>query len=137
MMRPGANGPAVVDAHDHLVSVGGVAHAGIARDRQRLVRGRHRVHVVGLAAGRAVTVEFLAVPRCQAGLGRCTVVRHRHVGVAGDLVGLVGAPDAQRLDLRDGVRYGNRDEVEGEPPGRRVPNSRAAGATPCQVRTAG
>jgi hemolysin III len=58
-------GPAVVDAHDDLAPVGRVAHARVARDRHRLVRRRHREHVVGLAAARGPAVELAAVPAGQ------------------------------------------------------------------------
>ena len=55
--------PTVVDAHDHALAGGDVGDARIRRQRQRRVRGRHRVHVVGLADRRLLAVELAAVPR--------------------------------------------------------------------------
>ena len=40
---------AIVDAHDDLAAVAQVGDLGVAGDGQRLVRGRHGVHVVALA----------------------------------------------------------------------------------------
>ena len=59
-------GAAVVDAHDDAAAVGRVAHARIARQRQRRVRGGHRVHVVDLAVGGAPAMELAPVPGGQA-----------------------------------------------------------------------
>ena len=65
---------AVVDAHDDAAAVGQVGHARVGGNRQRLVRCRHRVHVVGLAAGGACRLERRAVParprRAHVALGR-------------------------------------------------------------------
>ena len=60
---------AIVHAHDHRLAVLHVRHQRIAGDRQRRMRGRHRVHVVDLAGRRALTVELAPyhepTPRCR------------------------------------------------------------------------
>ena len=62
MTRPGQNGPRSLIADDDAAPGGDAGHASVARDRQRRVRGGHRVHVVDLAAGGALAVELAAVP---------------------------------------------------------------------------
>src|SRR5690606_27975574 len=55
-------GAAAVDPHGGAAAVGEVRHAREARDGQRLVGGRHAVHVVDLAARGALAMELAAIP---------------------------------------------------------------------------
>ena len=106
-------GAAVVDAHHDLAAIGGVAHAGVARDRHGAVRRAHRIHVVDLAAGGGPAVELAAVPGGQPGLEHRFVGRQRRVALAQHLVGLVRPAAADGLDTRLGI--GPIDQV-----GRRI-----------------
>ena len=54
--------PAVVDAHDDRALVAQVGHPHVARDRQRRMRRRDRVHVEHFAVGGQPAVEVVAVP---------------------------------------------------------------------------
>src|SRR6185437_11957009 len=78
------------------------------RKRQRRVRRRHRVHVVGLADRRLLRVELAPVPRREAALAVAGQGRRRHVVAAEHRVRPVGEA-MQRLQPRQ--RIGNRIEV--------------------------
>ena len=53
---------AVIDSDGHAAAIVQIRHLYIRWQRQRLVRGRHRVHVVALAVRRALRVKARAVP---------------------------------------------------------------------------
>ncbi|KAG0775660.1 hypothetical protein G6F22_013136 [Rhizopus arrhizus] len=105
--------PAVVHPYDDRLAVNQAGDARIAGDRQRRVGGRHGVHVVGLADGRGIAVEFLAVPgrdaallvRLAAGVGHIALAEHhvRPVGAAG-----VGFDARHRIGHLVQVRRGIR-----------------------------
>ena len=95
-------GAAVVDAHHHRPAVVEASHAHIAGQRQRGVRGRHAIHVVGFADGGFLAVEALAVPGSHPLLAIGLAFGHRHELLAHHLVGTVGA-GTQRFILRDGI----------------------------------
>jgi hypothetical protein len=86
-MRPGWNGPRSLMRTTTEQAIRHVGDAGVARDRQGGVGGRHAVHVVGFAAGGRLAVETPAVPaghtplreagglaevECRSGRTRCT-----------------------------------------------------------------
>jgi hypothetical protein len=120
--------PAVVHPHDHLASVGRVAHAHIAGQRQCLVRGRHGVHVVGLAARGRRAVELAAVPRGNARFAERPVVGDRLVGPAQHRVGLAGAA-AVADGFDTGLGIGHAVEVWGNVGARSVSAAYTAAAT--------
>ena len=110
--------PAIVDAHDHALAGRDVGHARIRRQRQRRMRGGHRVHVVGLADRRLLAVELAAVPRRDAALlvrpqrGRRHVVLARAPCTAGWRSGASGssrgAASGIASRLAGGLRRGRR-----------------------------
>ena len=61
--------PAIVHAHDHAAAVAQVRDLHVRRQRQRLVRGGHRVHVVALAVGRRCGMKARPIPGRDAALG--------------------------------------------------------------------
>ena len=102
---------AVVDAHDHLAAIAQVGDLGVARDRQGLVRGGHRVHVVRLAERGGRGMESGAVPRGRAALDPAVALRHHVVALAEHFVERWIAARAARFGARHGV--GNREHVGG------------------------
>jgi len=54
--------PAIIDAHDNRALIAEIGHPHIARQRQRRVRCRKRVHVECLAIGGSPPVKVFAVP---------------------------------------------------------------------------
>ncbi len=109
-----------------------VRHAGdahVARDRQGRVRRGHGVHVVRLAARRALAVEAPAVPAADAALPVAACVAHRRVGHAEHDVRIVGEA-VRRLVARLGVgqlvEVGRRGCRRGRRPGSSRRPSRAA-----------
>ena len=95
--------PAVVDAHDHGVTVLQVRDPGIARKRHGRVGGRDRIAVEDFAVGRHAAVEAGSVP------GRQSLVRARRfagdIGPARDRIGL--ADHFAAAALRNGLAVGN------------------------------
>src|SRR3546814_19945115 len=86
--------PAVIDAHHRGLAVFEVGDAHITRNRQRLVCGGHREHVVWLAAGGLAALEFLAVPRrATALLEAVRIVEH----VVDDAKGFVLRSEERRV----------------------------------------
>jgi hypothetical protein len=85
----GVEGTAVVDAHHHRLPLSMLVTRAYDGNRQRRVRGRHLVHVVGLARGGALAVELDAVPAGDAALVVGFVVQQRRVGGAEHRVGTV------------------------------------------------
>lgn len=98
---PGMVGAAVVDAHHHRVAVVEVRHPGVARQRQGGVGGGDRVAVEHLAVGGHAAVEGRAVPGGEPLAHVAVRILLRHVGLAGDHVGLAGV--AAAAALRDHV----------------------------------
>ncbi len=97
---------AVVDAHHHLAAVAQVGDFGVGGNRQRLVRRRHGVHVVGLAQRRRRGVKARAVPGRGAALDVAFGAGHHVVALAEDFVERRIAALAARLGARH--RIGNR-----------------------------
>ena len=77
---------AIVDAHDHAAAVGEIGDARVAGQRQRLVRGGHREHVIRFAGRGAQAVKLRAVPGGDAALDVAGGAGEYHVAVAGDFV---------------------------------------------------
>jgi hypothetical protein len=82
-------GPAVIHPHDDRAAVGQIGDAGIARQRQRRMRGRNPVHVVDLAIGGLAAVKIVAIPGREA-LRAIVRVFLGDVSLAADHI---GAPD--------------------------------------------
>ncbi len=135
---PVVEGPAVVHAHHDRLAGLEARHARVAGDGQRLVRRRHREHVVDLARGRLLAVELAPVPRGEAALLHRVVVHRRGVGPPEDGVGAVGVA-VVGLVARD--RVGDRRRCPRAPSraGRRRSSRPAWAAAPwarCRTRRA-
>jgi hypothetical protein len=94
---------AVRDPHHDAAAVIEVRHPCVRGERKLLVRGGHGEHVVGLAIGRALAVEVLAVPGGDAGLDEPLARRQYRVPLPEHLVARGVAVPAVRLDPRDRV----------------------------------
>jgi len=114
---------AVVDLHDDALAVVEVRDLDPGRDRQRFVRRRHRVHVVGLAARGREPVEVPPVPRRDSARA-VAVARREHVVAM-----------AEHVVERRIAAVGVRARATGRPGARvRARRGRVRGAGPLQRR---
>jgi hypothetical protein len=97
--------PAIVDLDDDGATVVEIDDLGVGRQWQGLVRGGHREHVIGLAAGGAAAVKLGAVPGCDASFDIAVAGREHVIAPVEDLVGRWIAVAAERLYLRHCVRH--------------------------------
>jgi hypothetical protein len=99
----------VIDAHDDGSAIGHVGDTRVARDRQRRMRGRDRLHVEDFAVRGAPAMESVAIPRRDPLLAVFRIFL-RYVGPARDHIGLADAVCSaalrHRLAERDDARAG-------------------------------
>ena len=93
----------VVYTHDHLFAIFQVGNLDIGWQRQTGMRGRHGVHVIGLAAGSAPAMEFFAIPRSNATFGKALARGQRVVALAEYCIGRWIAVATAWLSLGDRV----------------------------------
>src|ERR1700722_6786498 len=101
-------GTAIVDSNHDAAAVLQIRDAHVGGQRQRLVGGRHAVHIIGFAGRGFFLVEARAVPRCDSALPVADAGGEDVVAFAEDIVKRRIAVARARLHVWDGVRYGRR-----------------------------
>ena len=85
--------PAVVDAHNHGLSILQVGDPRVTRKFHRGVRRGHFVHIVDFARRSLFSVELFAVPRAVSDLSQRLIPGHRHIPLPHNGIGPVCRSD--------------------------------------------
>ena len=120
--------PPVVDFHNDRLAVFQVGDACVGGEWQALVCGRHFIHVVAFATGRAVAVELGAVPGRHATFTVALAVRECVVALAAHDIGVRVAVAASGFCPRNCI--GNMGDID-QPVRRTVVALAVAAASRC------
>src|SRR5690606_5398257 len=96
-------GTSVVDPDHYLPAIGDIRDTRVRRKRHGGMGGRHLVHIIGLAGGCGLTMEFLAIPAAAAALLQRSLIGERHIALAKHHIWLI-APFGIRLYLWHRIR---------------------------------